>query len=71
VRTDGHERQDQILFPEDKIVAYEKQENVQDRVGSTAGGIPERELVHHLTERRIEKINKLFDRLLHALVLRP
>lgn len=68
MRTDGDKRQDQVLLPEDKIVADEKQENIQDGIGTSAGSIPESELVHHLAEGRIEKIDELFNRLSHALV---
>jgi hypothetical protein len=66
VRADGDKWQDEVLLPENKVVADKKQENIQHGVGTATGCITKRKLVHQLAEGRIEKIYDAFNGLFHT-----
>jgi hypothetical protein len=51
----------QYLFMQDKIIADKKNQDIQDGIGSAAGGIAESLYGHQLSEGRVEKINKRDD----------
>lgn len=53
----GNKSQVQNLFVQYIVISQEKNENVQDRVGTSAGSIAESLNGDELSEGRIEKIN--------------
>jgi hypothetical protein len=64
--TDRHEGQHKVLLPENEVIADKKKENIKGGIRPAAGGIPESQLVHEPAERRVEKIDDIFDGLSHG-----
>jgi len=61
----GNKTQVHIPFVQDKIIADGVHDDIQYRVGTPANGIAEGLNRHELAERRVEKINKIYDPLFH------